>query len=151
MEIAINAALTGHLVLSTLHTNDAVGAISRLLDMGIEGFLIASSLVAVLSQRLVRKICKDCHGKSATDPSIKCKTCGSTGYKGRMAIMELLEVNEEIRNSVTKKTDSSILNSIALKHGMIPLEEDGMVKVKQGLTTEAEVHVAAKKESLTVG
>ena len=145
-DIAINAALTGHLVLSTLHTNDAVGSISRLLDMGVEGFLISSSLVAVLSQRLVRRICKECHGKSARDPSVKCKTCNSTGFKGRLAIMELLEINEEIRTAVNKKADSSILNSIALKNGMIPLEEDGMEKVKLGLTTEAEVHIAAKKE-----
>ena len=145
-DIAINAALTGHLVLSTLHTNDAVGAISRLLDMGVEGFLISSSLVAVLSQRLVRKICKDCHGKSARDPSVKCKTCNSSGFKGRLAIMELLLIDEEIRNAVNKKMDSSVLNSIAIKNGMTPLEEDGMEKVKLGLTTEAEVHVAAKKE-----
>lgn len=145
-DIAINAALTGHLVLSTLHTNDAVGSISRLLDMGVEGFLISSSLVAVLSQRLVRKICKDCNGKSATNPQVKCKTCNSTGFKGRLAIMELLVIDEEIRNAINKKTDNSILNSIAIKNGMIPLEEDGMAKVKLGLTTEAEVHVAAKKE-----
>ena len=145
-DIAINAALTGHLVLSTLHTNDAVGAISRLLDMGVEGFLISSSLIAVLSQRLVRRICKDCQGKSATDPSVKCKTCNSSGFKGRLAIMELLLIDEEIRKAINKKTDNSVLNSIAVKNGMIPLEEDGRVKASMGLTTEAEVHIAAKKE-----
>jgi len=146
-DIAINAALTGHLVLSTLHTNDAVGAISRLLDMGAEGFLIASSLVAVLSQRLVRRICKDCGGKSAKDHSIKCKTCGSTGFKGRVAIMELLVIDDEIRQAIIKNTDSSTLNKIAVKNGLIPINDDGMAKAKLGWTTEAEVYVAAKKEN----
>ncbi|HBM15332.1 MAG TPA: type II secretion system protein GspE [Lentisphaeria bacterium] len=145
-DIAINAALTGHLVLSTLHTNDAVGAISRLLDMGAEGFLIASSLVAVLSQRLVRRICKDCNGKSATDHTIKCKTCSSSGFKGRLAIMELLVIDDEVRQAIIKNTDSSTLNKIAIKNGMIPIQDDGIEKVKAGLTTEPEVYVAAKKD-----
>lgn len=145
-DIAINAALTGHLVLSTLHTNDAVGAISRLLDMGVEGFLIASSLVCVLSQRLVRKICKDCGGKSVTDHTIKCKTCNSTGFKGRVAIMEMLIIDDEVRQAIIKNTDSSTLNKIAVKNGLIPIDEDGMKKVNLGWTTEAEVYVAAKKE-----
>lgn len=145
-DIAINAALTGHLVLSTLHTNDAVGAISRLLDMGVEGFLIASSVVAVLSQRLVRRVCKECNGKSQTDMSIKCKTCGSTGFKGRVAISELLVIDDEIRKAIVKNTDSATLNEIAVKNGMIPLVEDGFSKVKLGLTTREEVLIAAKAE-----
>ena len=145
-DIAINAALTGHLVLSTLHTNDAVGAISRLLDMGVEGFLIASSIVAVLSQRLVRRICKECNGKSQLDRTIKCKVCGSTGFKGRVAISELLVIDEDIRKAIIRNTDSATLNEIAVKNGMIPLLEDGLSKAKLGLTTREEVLMAAKSE-----
>ncbi len=131
-EIAINAALTGHLVLSTLHTNDAAGAISRLLDMGIDGFLISSALNAVLSQRLVRKIC-DC-GKNKD-----CKKCGGSGYKGRLGIFELLVVNDEIRDAINQHKDSTFIAKLAEENGMIPLEQDGFKKVKLGLTTESEI------------
>ena len=145
-DIAINAALTGHLVLSTLHTNDAVGAVSRLLDMGVEGFLIASSLAAVLSQRLVRRICKVCQGESLTNRTLKCKACNSSGFKGRTAIFELLIVDDDLRKAVIRNTDSSELNKIAIKNGMRPLVEDGLEKVKEGITTRAEVLMVSKDE-----
>ena len=126
-DIAINAALTGHLVLSTLHTNDAVGAVTRLLDMGVEPFLVSSSLYGVLSQRLVRKICPDCHGVKTG--GVRCKRCGGTGYKGRSGIFELLTVNDELRRAINKNASSSELQVIAEKNGMITLKQDGEAKV----------------------
>ena len=147
-DICINAALTGHLVLSTLHTNDATGAISRLQDMGVENFLIASSLVAVLSQRLVRRICPTCNGTSREnyevpeDPSMTfkgCKTCGSTGYKGRLGVYELLVVTEKVRHAIVANKDSAEIAKLAVSEGMIPIREDGMKKAAAGRTTEAEV------------
>ena len=137
-DIAINAALTGHLVLSTLHTNDAAGAITRLLDMGIEPFLVSSALYGVLSQRLVRKICPVCRG-IPPEGGGKCRACGGAGFKGRLGIYELLLVDENIRNAVMARAPASRLNELALAGGMIPLLEDGMAKVRAGITTEAEV------------
>lgn len=140
-EIAIHAALTGHLVLSTLHTNDATGAISRLQDMGIENFLISSALVGVLSQRLVRRICPDCQGtgKMSGDQSRSCRRCSGSGYRGRMGIFEYLHVNEEIRQAINDGVDNATLNQIARKNGMRTLQEDGAIKAAQGFTTEQEV------------
>lgn len=140
-EIAIHAALTGHLVLSTLHTNDAAGAISRLLEMGVESFLISSSLLGVASQRLVRRICSVCHGsgRSADDPNRRCRNCLGSGYRGRVAIFELMEINDELRQAINAHKDSAELTQIAKKHGMRTLKEDGDLKVKEGLTTESEV------------
>ncbi len=145
-EIAIHASLTGHLVLSTLHTNDAAGAISRLMEMGVEGFLISSALLAVASQRLVRRLCPDCHGKgyagepTAQEPRGKrCRTCMGSGYRGRIAIFELMRVNDELREAINTHQDTSVLNQIAKRHGMRALREDGMLKVEKGDTTEAEV------------
>ncbi len=137
-DIAINAALTGHLVLSTLHTNDAVGAVARLLDMGVESFLVASALAGVLSQRLVRKICLVCHGMGQLAGS-RCRNCGGTGYRGRTGIYELLLVSDDIRDAVLHHASSSEINRIAQRQGMIPLLEDGRTKVAAGITTEAEV------------
>ena len=137
-DIAINAALTGHLVLSTLHTNDAVGAVTRLLDMGVENFLVSSALFGVLSQRLVRKICPECHGKTQQD-GVKCRRCNGTGYKGRSGIFELLILNEEIRSAVNRNASSSELEAIAVKHGMITLKQDGEAKVAAGVTTAEEL------------
>ena len=142
-EIAINAALTGHLVLSTLHTNDAAGAISRLQDMGAESFLITSSLIGVLSQRLIRTICEKCSGTGKDSPEHKCKNCSGSGFKGRTGIFELLIVDDNIRAGILKNMDSTAINSIAVKNGMIPLIEDGKAKVKAGITTEAEMLRAA--------
>ncbi|MBO4630841.1 MAG: type II/IV secretion system protein [Lentisphaeria bacterium] len=137
-DIAINAALTGHLVLSTLHTNDAVGAVTRLLDMGVENFLVSSALFGVLSQRLVRRICPECHGHQQSG-GIKCRRCNGTGYKGRSGIFELLILNDEIRSAVNRNASSSELEAIAVKHGMITLKQDGEAKVAAGVTTLEEL------------
>ncbi|MBR7121817.1 MAG: type II/IV secretion system protein [Lentisphaeria bacterium] len=136
-DIAINAALTGHLVLSTLHTNDAVGAVTRLLDMGVENFLVSSALFGVLSQRLVRKICPVCHGKKQ---AVKCRKCNGTGFKGRSGIFELLILNDELRNAVNRNASSSELEKIAVSHGMITLAQDGAAKVAAGITTLDELN-----------
>ena len=136
-DIAINAALTGHLVLSTLHTNDAVGAVTRLLDMGVENFLVSSALFGVLSQRLVRKICPVCHG---VKQEVKCRKCNGTGFKGRCGIFELLILDDEIRNAVNRNASSGELEKIAVSHGMITLAEDGAAKVAAGVTTQDELN-----------
>ena len=139
-EIAIHAALTGHLVFSTLHTNDAPGAVSRMLDMGVEAFLISSSLSGVLSQRLVRKICTVCNGTGVVDKDgNKCKTCAGSGFKGRVGIFELMIINDEIRQCINKEMDSKDIAQTAMKYGMRPLLDDGMKKVAKGITTKEEV------------
>lgn len=145
-EIAIHASLTGHLVLSTLHTNDAAGAISRLVEMGVEGFLISSALLAVASQRLVRRICPECHGAgyigepTPENPRGKrCRNCMGSGYRGRIAIFELMVINDELRAAINQHQDTSVLNQIAKRHGMRTLKEDGDLKVQKGLTTASEV------------
>jgi type IV pilus assembly protein PilB len=158
-EIAIRAALTGHLVLSTLHTNDSVSAITRLIDMGIDRYLIASSLRLVLAQRLVRKICTHCKKpinlpkevllkagfNEAELDDIKlytgngCSYCLDTGYKGRMAIFEVLPVSEDIREMIINSKDENTIRQKALLDGMLTLKQDGLQKVKQGITTLEEV------------
>jgi type II secretory ATPase GspE/PulE/Tfp pilus assembly ATPase PilB-like protein len=138
-EIAVHASLTGHLVLSTLHTNDAVGAVSRLLDMGVEGFLISSSLKAVLSQRLVRKICQKCGGSGTDKDSARCRNCSGTGFRGRTGIFELLVVDEEIASAISRNSDSATIANLAKKNGMKALVEDGMEKVTEGITMESEI------------
>jgi type II secretory ATPase GspE/PulE/Tfp pilus assembly ATPase PilB-like protein len=140
-DIAINAALTGHLVLSTLHTNDAAGAVTRLLDMGVESFLVSSALFGVLSQRLIRKICPDCKGNIDTEK--RCKNCGDSGFKGRTGIYELLTVDDEIRQAIIKNSSSAEIKDIAVKNGMIPLVQDGLDKVAAGITMESEVKRSA--------
>ncbi len=137
-DIAINAALTGHLVLSTLHTNDAVGAVTRLLDMGVENFLVSSALYGVLSQRLVRKICNICRGVPPADGS-RCRRCNGSGFKGRTGIFELLFMNDELRSAVNKNASSSELEVIAVRHGMVTLQQDAAAKVAAGITTAEEV------------
>jgi type IV pilus assembly protein PilB len=159
-EMAIHSALTGHLVLSTIHTNDAAGTIPRLIDMGAEGFLVASTTNLIIAQRLVRKICANCiepytiseemmtyfrpfmenqeltnkfyHGKG-------CVECNYKGYKGRVGIFEILEVNEEIREMITKNVSADDLAKIAKKNGMIPLIRDGIYKANGGITSVEEV------------
>ncbi len=138
-DIAVHAALTGHLVLSTLHTNDAVGAVNRLLDMGVEDFLLSSALVGVLSQRLVRRICPDCRGTGQGGEGRPCRPCTGNGYRGRVGIFELLTVNEDLRRAIRENADSAALNAIARRHGMRPLREDGAAKVAAGVTTAEEV------------
>ncbi len=158
-EMAIRAALTGHLVFSTLHTNDAVGAIPRLIDMGIEPFLVASSVNAILAQRLLRKICLRCKEKIIPDPNLLirtglrkeeyqdcqfyqgkgCPECNNTGYKGRMAIFEIFPVSPELRTLIMQRKDSDSLLKIALAQGMKSLSEDAKAKALAGITTLEEV------------
>lgn len=131
-DIAIKASLTGQLVFSTLHTNDTVTAISRLMDMGIEPFLIASSIILVAAQRLCRLVCKDCGGKG-------CKKCSSTGYYGRIAILEVLTIDDKIREMVIDRASTDKIRDYAISKGMKTLREDGLDKHKHGLTTMEEV------------
>ena len=138
-DIAINAALTGHLVLSTLHTNDAVGAVTRLIDMGVEGFLVASALYGVLSQRLVRKTCKTCNGAGNNEAGLRCRICNGSGFKGRSGIFELLRMNDEIRRAVNTNLPSSEIEKLAIQNGMVTLLEDGHAKVRDGVTTAEEL------------
>jgi general secretion pathway protein E len=162
-EIAIQASLTGHLVLSTVHTNDAAGAITRLVDMGVQPFLVASSLVGVLAQRLVRVLCPECRKPYVPTPEERdqvglsdeilaqagkpaviykaagCAACQHTGYLGRTGIYELMLVDDDIRALVLKNTDSSTIKKAAVDHGMLSLMQHGAYKVALGITTAAEV------------
>ncbi len=154
--IAVQASLTGHLVLATLHTNDAAGAVTRLIDMGVEPFLLASTLLGVLAQRLVRKLCPDCRkpgtllpGEAAAMPghlrerpvytAAGCPQCKGTGYRGRSGIYELLLVDEEMRRLVHESVAESVLRDHALRRGMTMLREDGLRWVGSGDTTLEEV------------
>ncbi|HTD26858.1 MAG TPA: ATPase, T2SS/T4P/T4SS family, partial [Candidatus Elarobacter sp.] len=158
-EIAMQAALTGHLVFSTLHTNDAPGAMTRLVDMGVEPFLIASSVLAVLAQRLLRRVCDGCAvaGRPADDegragralgdaaPEVLrhagpgCVACRGTGYRGRTAIHELLVVDDPVRTLVMARADAAQVRRHATAAGMATLRDDGCAKARAGLTTVAEV------------
>jgi general secretion pathway protein E len=149
-DIAIRAALTGHFVYSTLHTNDAPSAITRLSDMGVENYLMTSSLVAVLAQRLVRVICKECKapaGSTITPDGETidifrgkgCDACFGTGYRGRVGIFELMELNEELRAAIMRNEDAGKLTMLARKNGMKSLRDDGWMKVRRGVTTSDEV------------
>ena len=131
-QIAIQASLTGHLVLATLHTNDAVSAVTRLTDMGVEPFLLSSSLLGVLAQRLVRKICTACQGSGCTD-------CGHTGYQGRTGIFELLSVDDTLRERIHSRAAESELLSVAKRQGMTSMREDGEHLVAQGITSAQEL------------
>jgi type II secretory ATPase GspE/PulE/Tfp pilus assembly ATPase PilB-like protein len=137
-EIAIHAALTGHLVLSTLHTNDAPSALTRLVDMGIDAFLVSSAVIGVLSQRLVRKLCPVCGGPDS-DRLGSCEACSGRGFTGRMGIFELMAVDDDIRSLVNDGADADAIAETAEKAGMEPLLENGKRKVEAGLTTMAEV------------
>ena len=157
-DIAIQASLTGHLVFSTLHTNDAPSAVTRLIEMGIEPFLVSSSLIAILAQRLVRKICPACKEKYTPSTDViknlsaqkdskemlfykgkGCDDCKNTGYQGRVAIYELLVMTEEIRKLVVKKSSADEIKKKAIEEGMRALREDGLDKIRQGITTVEEV------------
>jgi general secretion pathway protein E len=149
-DIAIRAALTGHFVYSTLHTNDAPSAISRLTDMGVENYLITSSLVAVLAQRLVRVICTQCKISAGTAVTpdgdtievfrgAGCENCFHTGFRGRLGIFELMELNEELRAQIMRNEDASQITASARRNGMRNLREDGWLKARRGLTTAEEV------------
>jgi general secretion pathway protein E len=156
--IAIQSALTGHLVLSSIHANDAVGVIFRLIDLGIEPFLVASALIGVVAQRMVRQTCPDCgqlsEGSLLEKMSYQkevgeerneffcgsgCKSCANTGYQGRTGLFEILQASDEIRMMLLNGTTTAQLRTQTLKEGMIPLIRDGMLKVKADITTPAEV------------
>jgi general secretion pathway protein E len=157
-EIAIHASLTGHLVFSTLHTNDAASAATRLIDMGIEPFLVASSVVAVLAQRLIRKICPDCKKSYEPDdeelirlgvvPGKKrptffrgtgCPACSQTGYRGRTGIHELLVMDDDIRRLIGSKADAAAIRQSSLAKGMVLLKDEAADRIFQGITTTEEV------------
>jgi general secretion pathway protein E len=131
-QIAIQASLTGHLVLATLHTNDAASAVTRLTDMGIEPFLLSSSLLGVLAQRLVRKVCKLCNGTG-------CTACGKTGYQGRTGVFELLATNDDIRAQIHHQAPEAELRAAALQGGMTLMREDGERLVQSGVTSREEL------------
>ncbi len=137
-QLAIQASLTGHFVLATLHTNDAPSAIPRLLDIGVEPYLVTSSLLGVLAQRLMRRLCSTCHG-SCTHEGSACDTCMGTGYKGRLAAHELMLMNDELRQLTAQRADGVTLYEAAVNSGFEPMKIDAMAKVKMGLTDEAEV------------
>jgi type IV pilus assembly protein PilB len=156
--IAVEAALTGHLLISTLHTNDAPSTVARLTDMGIEPFMISSSLICVCAQRLMRRVCKVCRvayepeGREKdvmmraigwSGPIYKanakgCAKCSGTGYKGRIGIHELMVTNEELIDAINKEAETAELKRIAMKAGMKTLHQDSIIKVREGHSTLAE-------------
>ena len=158
-EIAIQASLTGHLVFATIHTNDAPGAITRLIDMGVEPFLVSSSLLAVLAQRLIRKICISCRefyvpspaelNNLGLNPNIfggrkiakaeGCPECGGTGYKGRMVVHELMPMTDEVRNLIMQKSDAAAIKKVAQEQGMQSLRDCGIARVMAGEATAVEL------------
>jgi general secretion pathway protein E len=156
--IAVQSALTGHLVLSSIHANDAVGVIYRLLDLGIEPFLVASSLAGIIAQRMARRVCPECsrpvkvslleqmiYTKEARDERREflygagCPSCAQTGYMGRMGLYEILHMSDDLKTALIKGASTSELRTQALKEGMVTLLRDGMQKVKANLTTPSEV------------
>jgi general secretion pathway protein E/type IV pilus assembly protein PilB len=157
--IAINASLTGHLVFSTLHTNDAPSAVTRLIDIGVKPFLVASSTRALMAQRLVRKVCKQCTAPALpSDAEMRtlgidatalqganfargkgCSNCNNTGYRGRFGIFEIFVIDDEARKLIYEKVPSSVLRVRAREMGMRTLREDGIRKALAGLTTPDEV------------
>jgi general secretion pathway protein E len=160
-QIAIHAALTGHLVLTTLHTETAAAAVPRLLDLGVEGFLLKSTLRAVIAQRLVRQLCDRCKTQRkllatdfAADPRYsavglkvgetifepgKCERCGGTGYRGRVGVFEVLQVTEDVRHLINVETDSVTIDKAAMQAGMTTMVEDGVAKCRAGVTSPAEI------------
>jgi general secretion pathway protein E len=162
-EIALQAALTGHLVFSTLHTNDASGAVSRLLEMGVENYLLASALLGVLAQRLVRRVCRHCAhpvelglevlremGGDRDDVRAVegrgCDQCAQTGYRGRSGIYEFLPVSDNIKALILERSSSGMIKDTAVKQGMRTLRDDGWRSVRTGVTTVAEVVRVTQEE-----
>ncbi|RZL51652.1 MAG: type II secretion system protein GspE, partial [Variovorax sp.] len=139
-QIAVQASLTGHLVLATLHTNDAASAVTRLLDMGIEPFLLSSSLLGVMAQRLVRKLCSQCKTFDGTTwHAVGCERCGHTGYHGRVGVYELLETTDQIRAQIHNRASEADIRVAALGVGMKTMREDGERWLLDGTTTRAEI------------
>jgi type IV pilus assembly protein PilB len=170
-DIAVQAALTGHLVFSTLHTNDACSAITRLIDMGVKPFLVASSIQAIMAQRLVRVICEKCKQidknpdpyylrmlnitkedieKHPIHKGAGCSNCHNTGFKGRLAVFEMIEMNNELRELSFKKAPAGELRKAAKASGMRTLLEDGKIKIFRGITTPVEVYTIAQTEEVVV-
>jgi general secretion pathway protein E len=151
--LAVQAALTGHLVLATLHTNDAPSAISRLADIGVEPYLINSSLLAVLAQRLMRRVCPACGGKGVVEGAAsgrpgaagrgskeqRCERCFGTGYHGRVAVCELMKMTDELRRRALESADAIAIRELAIEQGMRSMVDDAKEKIAAGLTTEAEL------------
>jgi general secretion pathway protein E len=158
--IAVQSALTGHLVLSTLHTNDAAGGITRLLDMGLEEYLLTSTVNGILAQRLIRKLCPSCKKGAIAAPEIVkklrlqrfapkgdivlyqpigCSACSHTGYRGRLAIIEFLPMTDPIRKLIMAHEEAGTIQKLAITEGMQTLYENGLVKVIEGITTLEEV------------
>jgi general secretion pathway protein E len=159
--VAVHAALTGHLVLTTLHTETAAAAVPRLLDLGVEGYLLRSVLCAVIAQRLVRQLCERCKAPRTLtgadfdeDPRLVtlgfragevihepcgCERCGGTGYRGRLGVFELLEMTNEIRDLISDKTDGLKIDQMAIRAGMTTMLDDGIAKCRAGLTSPAEI------------
>jgi len=160
--MAIESALTGHLVFSTLHTNDAAGAFPRLLEMGLEPFLVATAIKGVLAQRLVRKICQNCKEEEKIDATLRkdldipddikfyrgkgCNKCDTTGFKGRIGIYEFLVPSEEVRNLILKRASGDEIKRVCLAQGMSTLRMDGMDKAKAGITTLEQVLGASERD-----
>ncbi|SHH39895.1 type II secretion system ATPase GspE [Massilia sp. CF038] len=139
-QIAVQASLTGHLVLATLHTNDAAAAVTRLLDMGIEPFLLSSSLLGVMAQRLVRKLCVHCKVSDGTQwRAVGCDKCGFTGYHGRVGVYELLQTTDEIRAQIHNRASEADIRTAAQRVGMKTMREDGNRWLEDGTTTQAEL------------
>lgn len=154
-EIAINASLTGHMVFSTLHTNDAAGAFPRLIDMGVEPFLIASAVAGVMGQRLCRRLCPNCRREVPLDRKfytldyppaqetvfepVGCEACTRTGYRGRRALFEVLEVDEDIEGAIVRRENATQIRNLSLSKGMKTLREDGWAKVFKGVTSVKEI------------
>jgi type IV pilus assembly protein PilB len=156
-QIAIESALTGHLVLSTLHTNDAPSAIARLTEMGIEPFLVASAVDCVVAQRLARMLCSSCKQRTIVPADVLrengykalvdleayepagCKRCNGTGYRGRLGIYEVMQVSADIRKLALERRSADELREVAIREGMRRLRDDGLEKVRQGLTSVAEI------------
>jgi general secretion pathway protein E len=159
--IAIHAALTGHLVLTTLHTETAAAAVPRMLDLGVESFLLKSTLRAVIAQRLVRQLCDRCKARRnltphdfATDPRFEalgfrvgetihepkgCERCGSTGYRGRVGVFEVLMIDESVRGLINAQTDGNTIDRAAVQAGMTTMVDDGVAKCRAGITSPSEV------------
>lgn len=136
---AVHAALTGHLVLTTLHTNSAAATLPRLIDMGVPPFLLAGAVNLIIAQRLVRRLCTTCHGTGKDAAGAICTTCAGTMYKGRIALIEVLVPNEAINQLIAQKAPVAEFEAAAREGGMITMEQDGLTKVEQGLTTREEV------------
>jgi type IV pilus assembly protein PilB len=156
LEMAVQAALTGHLVLSTLHCNDAAAAAPRALDMGLEPFLLTSSVIGVMAQRLVRKVCQNCRTLEPLPPSVRqrfgvtdpragyyrgrgCANCRQTGYRGRLGVFEVMVMNDPVKEAVQDRASAGEIRKIAVQHGMVTLQGDAIRKVQMGLTTPEEV------------